>query len=146
MAGGAARRGSGALHNHYEGWNRAGAGSGAGSADARAARARPRGSHAQYVAPGYLIYAVAGTLRAVAFDLERQEVTGSPVPVVENVVIKAFGAVDASVAADGTLVYVPVAWWRCPGGRWCGSIGKDGKRRLPPQLGHTATPGSPPTV
>jgi serine/threonine-protein kinase len=64
------------------------------------------GSHAQYVAPGYLIYAVAGTLRAVAFDLARREVTGSPVPVVEDVVIKPFGAVDASVAADGTLVYV----------------------------------------
>jgi serine/threonine-protein kinase len=65
------------------------------------------GSHAQYVAPGYLIYAVAGTLRAVAFDLARREVTGSPVPVVEDVVTKPSGAADASVAADGTLVYVP---------------------------------------
>ena len=46
------------------------------------------GSHAQYVAPGYLIYAVTGTLRAVAFDVERLEVMGSPVPVVENVVTK----------------------------------------------------------
>jgi eukaryotic-like serine/threonine-protein kinase len=64
------------------------------------------GSHAQYVPPGYLIYTVAGTLRAVAFDLARREVTGSPVPVAEDVVIKPFGAVDASVAADGTLVYV----------------------------------------
>ncbi|HEY6415966.1 MAG TPA: hypothetical protein VIX41_07000, partial [Acidimicrobiales bacterium] len=64
------------------------------------------GSHAQYVAPGYLIYAVTGTLRAVAFDVERLEVMGSPVPVVENVVTKPNGEVDASVAADGTLVYV----------------------------------------
>jgi len=28
------------------------------------------GSHAQYVDPGYVVYAVAGSLRAVRFDLE----------------------------------------------------------------------------
>ena len=64
------------------------------------------GSHAQYVAPGYLIYAVTGTLRAVAFDVERLEVMGSPVPVVENVLTKPSGEVDATVASAGTLVYV----------------------------------------
>jgi serine/threonine-protein kinase len=64
------------------------------------------GFHAQYVAPGYLVYGVSGTLRAVAFDLARRAVMGTPVPVVESVITTPLGAADASVSADGTLVYV----------------------------------------
>ncbi len=66
------------------------------------------GSQAQYVAPGYLVYALGGTLWAVAFDLGRLAVLGSPVPVVEGVMPLAggLGAVF-SVTPDGTLVYVP---------------------------------------
>jgi len=40
------------------------------------------GSHARYLPTGHLVYGVAGTLRAVAFDLRRLEVVGTPVPVV----------------------------------------------------------------
>ena len=43
------------------------------------------GSHARYVPTGHLVYGVAGTLRAVAFDLRRLEVVGTPVPVLEQV-------------------------------------------------------------
>ena len=43
------------------------------------------GSDARYVASGHLVYGAAGTLRAVPFDLERLEVKGPPVPVVEGV-------------------------------------------------------------
>ena len=72
------------------------------------------GSHAHYVSSpstssgpaGYLVYAAAGTLRAVAFDLDRLETRGTPVPVVPEVVTAALGGVDAVVAADGTLAYV----------------------------------------
>jgi len=64
------------------------------------------GSHARYVATGHLIYGVTGTLRAVAFDLERLEVTSTPVPVLEGVVTTAIGAANAMVAANGSLVYV----------------------------------------
>ena len=76
------------------------------------------GSHAHYVrsgpgAPkgggresGYLVYAAAGTLRAVPFDLATLETRGAPVPVVPEVVATNFGAVDAVVADDGTLAYV----------------------------------------
>jgi serine/threonine-protein kinase len=64
------------------------------------------GSHAQYVAPGYLVYGVAGTLRAVAFNVRRLETVGAPVPVVEGVAMTPQGGIDASVADDGTLVYV----------------------------------------
>ena len=39
------------------------------------------GSYARYVPPGHIVYARAGSLMAVPFDLSRMEVTGSPVPV-----------------------------------------------------------------
>ena len=49
------------------------------------------GSHAHYVPSGHLVYAAAGTLRAVAFDLARLETRGTPVPVVPDVVTTAAG-------------------------------------------------------
>jgi len=65
------------------------------------------GSHAHYVSTGHLVYGVMGTLRAVAFDLGRLEVVGTPAPVLEGVVTTGFGAADVAVAANGSLVYVP---------------------------------------
>jgi eukaryotic-like serine/threonine-protein kinase len=64
------------------------------------------GSHAHYVPTGHLVYGVSGALRAVAFDLKRLEVIGTPAPVLEGVVTKAIGAADMAVAANGSLVYV----------------------------------------
>jgi serine/threonine-protein kinase len=63
------------------------------------------GHHARYVPSGHLVYAAAGTLRAVPFDLARLETRGTPVPVVSDVVTTSLGAVDAVVAGD-TLAYV----------------------------------------
>jgi len=63
------------------------------------------GSHAHYVPSGHLVYAAAGTLRAVAFDLATLETRGTPVPVVPDVVTTVAGGVDAAVAGDSTLVY-----------------------------------------
>jgi hypothetical protein len=65
------------------------------------------GSHALFVPTGHLVYGVTGTLRAVAFDLGRLEVAGTPAPVLEGVVTTAQGAADVAVAANGSLVYVP---------------------------------------
>jgi eukaryotic-like serine/threonine-protein kinase len=65
------------------------------------------GSDAHYVATGHLIYGVAGTLRAVAFDLGRLEVVGNPAPVLEGVLTTGTGVTDMAVAANGSLVYVP---------------------------------------
>jgi serine/threonine-protein kinase len=65
------------------------------------------GSHAHYVPTGHLVYGAGGTLRAVAFDLDRLEAVGTPVPVLEQVVTTAQGAVDAAIAANGTMAYVP---------------------------------------
>jgi serine/threonine-protein kinase len=64
------------------------------------------GSHAQYVPSGHLVYAAAGTLRAVAFDLDRLETRGTLVPVVGQVATTFSGGVNAVVARNGTLVYV----------------------------------------
>jgi protein kinase-like protein/WD40 repeat protein len=65
------------------------------------------GSNAHYVPSGHLVYAAAGTLRAVAFDLDRLEVIGAAVPVVPQVVASIYGSADFDVASNGTLVYVP---------------------------------------
>ena len=65
------------------------------------------GSHAHYAPTGHLVYNVAGTLRAVAFDLGRVEVVGTPAPVLEGVVTTLSGDADIAVAANGSLVYVP---------------------------------------
>ena len=58
------------------------------------------------VASGHLVYAAAGTLRAVPFDLVRLQTRGTPVPVTPDVVTTPNGGVDAVVAGDGTLAYV----------------------------------------
>ena len=50
------------------------------------------GSHAHYVPSGHLVYGVAGTLRAVAFDLGRLEVVGTDASVLEGVVTTAPGS------------------------------------------------------
>jgi len=65
------------------------------------------GSQAEYIAPGYLVYAVAGTLRAVRFDPETLAVLSDPVPVVEAVTTLGSGAAEFSVSRTGALVYVP---------------------------------------
>jgi serine/threonine-protein kinase len=67
------------------------------------------GSHAHYVPTGHLVYAVAGTLRGVAFDLDRLQVVGTAAPVLEQVETTLSGAADMAVAANGSLVYVSAA-------------------------------------
>jgi serine/threonine-protein kinase len=52
------------------------------------------------------VYAAAGTLRAVGFDLAHLTVAGSSISVVPRVLTSTPGAVDAGLARDGTLVYV----------------------------------------
>jgi hypothetical protein len=68
------------------------------------------GSDPRYLPTGHLLYASRGVLFAVVFDPADQAVTGEPVPVVEGV-MRPFGtfsgSVQAVVADNGTLVYVP---------------------------------------
>jgi serine/threonine-protein kinase len=64
------------------------------------------GSAARYMPTGHLIYANAGTVFAVPFDLSRLSTVGTPVPVLHEVLTAATGFIDLSVATDGTLAYV----------------------------------------
>ncbi|MDA2935327.1 protein kinase, partial [Acidobacteria bacterium AH-259-D05] len=67
------------------------------------------GKDARYAPTGHLVYALQGTLLAVAFDLGRLEVTGGPVPMAEGVMDAdtRTGAAHFSFSKLGSLVYVP---------------------------------------
>jgi serine/threonine-protein kinase len=79
------------------------------------------GSDARYVETGYVIFAAAGTLRAVRFDPGRLEVLSDPVTIVEHVMMKMTGAANYAVSRPGTLVYVP--------GEVAGAMGASGALR-----------------
>jgi serine/threonine protein kinase/Tol biopolymer transport system component len=65
------------------------------------------GTDAHYIESGHLVYAQAGTVRAVAFDRRNFAVKSSPVVVLPQVIMSRFGAGQFDVSHDGTLVYSP---------------------------------------
>jgi serine/threonine-protein kinase len=67
------------------------------------------GNSAQYVDTGHVVYASAGTLSAVPFDMATLAVVGDPHAIVEHVLTVRDGTTDFAVARQGTLVYVPEA-------------------------------------
>ena len=82
-----------------------------------------RGAHfARYLRSGHLVYAQGSTLFVVPFDVDRLEVTGQPVAIVEGVTTyKVSGASLFDISDSGTLVYVggevigtdaPMLWMR----------------------------------
>jgi eukaryotic-like serine/threonine-protein kinase len=67
----------------------------------------PRGaSDAHYVPSGHLVYALAGTLQAVAFDADKLELRGTPVTVIPDVVTMSPGGTNFVVANNGTMAYL----------------------------------------
>jgi hypothetical protein len=63
-----------------------------------------RGSSPQYLRSGQLVYATGSMLMAAPFDVERLEVAGAPVSIVEGVTaFERSGATEFAVAADGSL-------------------------------------------
>ena len=61
----------------------------------------------RYVSTGHIVYGVMeGSVRAVPFDADSLEVTGTPVPLVESVMVKTTGAANFGVSDQGSLVYV----------------------------------------
>ena len=78
------------------------------------------GYFARYLPSGHLLYMSGGTLFAAAFDLDRLEITGSPVPVLEGIEASTgTGAAQLAVSSSGTAVYqtgsergleVPIMW------------------------------------
>jgi eukaryotic-like serine/threonine-protein kinase len=64
------------------------------------------GSYARYVPSGHLVYARAGGLLAVPFDVKRLEVTGPPVSIPEGVSMHpTTGSAEFSSSNNGSLVY-----------------------------------------
>ena len=62
----------------------------------------------RYVSTGHLVYAAEdGSVRAAPFDASALEVTGNPVPLVEDVGVKDIGAANFSISDTGSLAYVP---------------------------------------
>jgi len=68
-----------------------------------------RGAHyARYLRSGYLVYAQGATLFAIPFDVNRLEVTGQPIAIVQSVkTYTVSGASVFAVSEAGTLAYVP---------------------------------------
>jgi eukaryotic-like serine/threonine-protein kinase len=67
------------------------------------------GVYGFYVPTGHLLFAVGESIRAVPFDLDRFEVRGVPVSVVDDVAMNLTdGAAAFDVSETGTLAYLPV--------------------------------------
>ena len=58
-----------------------------------------------YLPTGHLVYLVGGTLMMRPFDMQRKELTGGPVPVIEGV--RRSGGANFAVSDTGVLVYIP---------------------------------------
>ena len=59
-----------------------------------------------YAPTGHLVYAAEdGSVRAAAFDVNSLAVTSSPVPLVEEIIVKQDGTADFSISDGGTLLY-----------------------------------------
>ena len=63
------------------------------------------GTYGRYVPTGHLVYANAGTLFAMPFDLDAREATGSAAPVVENVTTNRQGGAQFGFSEIGMLAY-----------------------------------------
>jgi eukaryotic-like serine/threonine-protein kinase len=81
------------------------------------------GSQAEYVETGHLIYADAGTLWAVPFDLKKLELMGDAVPVLEHVMTLA--AANFSVSRQGALAYAPAGAGVSRSLVWLNRLGKE---------------------
>ena len=65
------------------------------------------GYFGRYLPSGHLLYLHQGTLFAVGFNLDRLEIRGTPVPLLEDVAGNAaYGGGQYDVARNGTLVYL----------------------------------------
>jgi serine/threonine-protein kinase len=68
----------------------------------------------RYLPTGHLIYTTEGTLRAVPFDLDKLEIRGTPVPILDDVAHAAVQskAAQFEVSTTGVLVYRRAKDWQ----------------------------------
>ncbi len=69
-------------------------------------RALVKGTGAQFLPTGHLVYVRGGSLFAVPFDPVKLELKGNPIVVLQGVRQTPAGTPQLSVARDGTMVYV----------------------------------------
>jgi serine/threonine-protein kinase len=62
-------------------------------------------SYARYLASGHLAWVARQTLFVAPFDLQRLELTGAAVPVVEDIAPSMYAGADFEVSKTGTLVF-----------------------------------------
>ncbi len=61
----------------------------------------------RYVNDGYLIYASSeGVLRIVEFDIDRGAITGTPITVLDPIIVGSDGSAYYSVSANGTIAFL----------------------------------------
>ena len=89
-------------------------------------RALVPGTHARYAAPDRLLFHRAGSLWSVGFVAESTGVVGEPVRVIDSVRSAANGLAQYALAADGTLVYEPLARSRSDALEWVHPDGRSG--------------------
>jgi serine/threonine-protein kinase len=66
------------------------------------------GTFGRYLPTGHIAYLRAGTILTVPFDVDRLEVTGPPVPVLEQVAhVAPDGRAAFAVSGNGSMAYVP---------------------------------------
>src|SRR5262249_49109542 len=65
------------------------------------------GSNARYIPTGHIVYVHSGALLAVAFDLSRLAVTGTPVSVIDGLAKTWSEGSAYSISSNGTLLYEP---------------------------------------
>ena len=92
-----------------------------------------RGSQPQFVESGHLLYAAEGRLWAVRFDLETLQLSGDPVPIVDDVRIVVSGAAYFGVSRSGTLLYVTAGPQPQRSLMWVDRQGEEEEIKVPPR-------------
>jgi Tol biopolymer transport system component len=91
-----------------------------------------KGGHfARYSPTGHLVYAQNGILFAIGFNANSIEVTGTSVPVIQNVATnERSGHAKFALAANGTLIYVPGKAGASSPGESLAWVDRNGKEEL----------------
>jgi Tol biopolymer transport system component len=72
----------------------------------------PGAYYGRYLPSGHLIYMHGPTLFAAAFDLDRLEITGQAVPVLEDATVDMpVGAAEIALSDTGAIAYLPAPAW-----------------------------------
>src|SRR5262249_31087476 len=64
-------------------------------------------SYGRYLPNGYLVYVQDATVFAAVFDLDRLEIRGEPLPIIDAVADAEYNGSHCSFADDGCFIYLP---------------------------------------